>query len=87
MEERTSDSGSCDPETTNSGWWPSGLLENLQSVSLSSKDDTPIVRGSPHGFRYADMSAEGASQTLWATGTYSGVIPSGFYSVIPVSNS
>ncbi|CAA6671477.1 unnamed protein product [Spirodela intermedia] len=73
MEERTSDSGPCEPGPTNSGWWPSDLFEKLQSVSLGSRDGTLTI-GNLHIV---------SSQALWATGTYSGVIPNGFYSVIP----
>lgn len=87
MEERTSDSGPCEPGPTNSGWWPSDLFEKLQSVSLGSRDATLGIREPAHSLRDADRSAQAASQALWATGTYSGVIPNGFYSVIPVSST
>ncbi|CAA7408577.1 unnamed protein product [Spirodela intermedia] len=83
MEERTSDSGPCEPGPTNSGWWPSDLFEKLQSVSLGSRDGTLTIREPAHSLPCADLSAHAASQALWATGTYSGVIPNGFYSVIP----
>ncbi|XP_078429220.1 putative serine/threonine-protein kinase SIS8 isoform X2 [Wolffia australiana] len=83
MEETTCGPGSCDSESTNSEWWPPDLLENLQSASLVSKDNSQNARDSPSSLQYALTSAFEASQTLWATGSYSGEIPSGFYSIIP----
>ncbi|KAJ8499223.1 hypothetical protein OPV22_009775 [Ensete ventricosum] len=58
-------------------WWPSHFIENLQSVSLDPREESTCRVGK------AELFSATASQLLWSTGTFSGSIPNGFYSVIP----
>ncbi|KAL5989669.1 hypothetical protein ACLOJK_010562, partial [Asimina triloba] len=52
------------------------LVGGPQEENLNARD---AARNSEHG----ELSSQTASQILWATGSFSGRIPSGFYSVIP----
>ncbi|XP_073017084.1 probable serine/threonine-protein kinase SIS8 isoform X1 [Primulina eburnea] len=64
-------------------YWPSGLVEKLQSISLVSSDDTSSSKElrSQHDFGVPEF--QNASQTLWDTGKLSEPIPDGFYFVTP----
>lgn len=80
---------SCSSETGNpkASWWPLGFMEKLHSVSLTSQDENlnfnRTVSDPDHGESLTPM----ASQILWASGSFSGQAPDGFYSLIPVSES
>ncbi|KAJ8485884.1 hypothetical protein OPV22_018369 [Ensete ventricosum] len=69
--------------TSNAAWWASDLIENLNSVSLAPREETLTTGESASDVRQAVHSSQVASQTLWSTGTFSGLIPNGFYSIIP----
>ncbi|MCL7039014.1 hypothetical protein MKW94_026570 [Papaver nudicaule] len=81
MEETREDAGSLEPGSSNANWWPSGLMDKLRSVSLAQEES---LNGKEMGDADRDdLSLQTASQILWTTGTLSGAIPNGFYSVIP----
>ncbi|KAL5725613.1 mitogen-activated protein kinase kinase kinase [Ranunculus cassubicifolius] len=86
--ETREDAGSSEsePGPSNTTWWPSGFMEKFQSVSLVSPEGTLISRESPRSSEQDDLSFQTASQILWSSGTFSGLIPNGFYSVIPEKN-
>ncbi|WOK98534.1 serine/threonine-protein kinase EDR1 isoform X2 [Canna indica] len=77
METASGDSGRSEEGTSNTAWWPSDFVENLQSVSLDPREKAACNVGTAEPF------SQTASQILWSTGTFSGSIPNGFYSVIP----
>ncbi|XP_058095570.1 probable serine/threonine-protein kinase SIS8 isoform X2 [Magnolia sinica] len=81
MEESPEDVGPLESGPSNASWWPSGFMEKLQTVSLVSQEET--LRDSARNPEQEELSCQTASQTLWATGSFSGRIPNGFYSVIP----
>ncbi|KAF5179830.1 Mitogen-activated protein kinase kinase kinase [Thalictrum thalictroides] len=89
MEETRDDAGPSEPEPepgpSNTTWWPSGFMEKFRSVSLITSEETLISKEST-SFSEQDDSFQTASQILWSTGTFSGPIPNGFYSVIPEKN-
>lgn len=87
MEETSEDAGPLEPGLSNASWWPSGFMEKLQSVSVVSQEDALSTRRPMHNPEQDELSPQAASQILWATGSFSGIIPNGFYSVIPVSSS
>ncbi|XP_062217685.1 serine/threonine-protein kinase EDR1-like [Phragmites australis] len=70
MDETPTSSGLSEASSCEPSWWPPDFLEKVESVSISRKQE---VRSLPWK----------ASQLLWSTGTYSGLIPNGFYSIIP----
>ncbi|KAI3872825.1 hypothetical protein MKX03_019028 [Papaver bracteatum] len=81
MEETREDAGSLEPGSSNANWWPSGLMDKLRSVSLAQEES---LNGKEMcNTDRDDLSLQTASQILWTTGTLSGAIPNGFYSVIP----
>ncbi|KAI3902561.1 hypothetical protein MKW92_031805 [Papaver armeniacum] len=81
MEETREDAGSLEPGSSNANWWPSGLMDKLRSVSLAQEES---LNGKEMcNADRDDLSLQTASQILWTTGTLSGAIPNGFYSVIP----
>lgn len=85
MEETREDAGPAERRPLNMSWWPSDFVENFESVSLSSQDQT-LNNKELSGHANQDvMSPQKASQILWRTGMLSEPIPNGFYSVIPVS--
>ncbi|KAF9619162.1 hypothetical protein IFM89_005176 [Coptis chinensis] len=88
MDEMREDAGPLEPEPglSNTNWWPSGFMEKFQSVSLLSPDETLSSKEVPCASEQDDLSFQTASQILWTTGTFSGHIPNGFYSVIPEKN-
>lgn len=88
MEETRDDAGPSEPEPgpSNSTWWPSGFMEKFHSVSLVSPEETLNSKESASTSEQDDLSFQTASQILWTSGTYTGPIPNGFYSVIPVSS-
>ena len=77
----TGDSALSEQGTSSSTWWSSDFVESFESVSLDPREETACNIGK------AELSCHTASQILWSTGTFSGSIPNGFYSVIPVSRA
>ncbi|CAD5174077.1 unnamed protein product [Musa acuminata subsp. malaccensis] len=77
------DSTRSEPVASNAAWWHSDIAENLKSVSLAPRGETLTTGGFPCDVWQAEYSSQAASQILWSTGTYSGLIPNGFYSIIP----
>ncbi|CAD5170309.1 unnamed protein product [Musa acuminata subsp. malaccensis] len=75
--EMTGDSALSEQGTSSSTWWSSDFVESFESVSLDPREETACNIGK------AELSCHTASQILWSTGTFSGSIPNGFYSVIP----
>ena len=84
--ELSGDSTRSEPVASNAAWWHSDIAENLKSVSLAPRGETLTTGGFPCDVWQAEYSSQAASQILWSTGTYSGLIPNGFYSIIPVRN-
>lgn len=74
MDETPTSSGQSEDSSCEPNWWPPDLLEKIESASISRKHD---VLGNLRS------SSWKASQLLWSTGSYSGLIPNGFYSIIP----
>lgn len=83
--EKSGDSGRSDPGTSNAAWWTSDFVEKLQSVSLAPREETLTDRVSACFVGRREHSSQSACQILWSTGTFSGQLPNGFYSIIPVS--
>ncbi|XXG67452.1 hypothetical protein AAC387_Pa06g0801 [Persea americana] len=82
MEETPRDPGPLEPGPSNASWWPSGFMEKVQTMSLVSEAESLSIREPVHKAEQND-SSQTASEILWATGSFSGTIPNGFYSVIP----
>ncbi|KAG1335252.1 serine/threonine-protein kinase EDR1 [Cocos nucifera] len=82
MEDAPGDAGHSEPGPSNTTWWPSDFMEEFQSVSLVPQDHT-LSSDSSGNVGQAEPSSQTASQVLWSTGTLSGPIPNGFYSVPP----
>jgi hypothetical protein len=74
MDEKPTSSGQSEASSSEPSWWPPDLLEKIESASISRKQD---VLGNLRS------SSWKASQLLWSQGAYSGLIPNGFYSIIP----
>ncbi|PWZ11811.1 hypothetical protein Zm00014a_012710 [Zea mays] len=74
MDETPTSSGQSEASSCEPNWWPPDFLEKIQSASIPRKHD---VLGNQ------SSSSWKASQLLWSTGSYSGLIPNGFYSIIP----
>ncbi|XP_062206482.1 serine/threonine-protein kinase EDR1-like [Phragmites australis] len=74
MDETPTSSGQSEASSCEPSWWSPEFLEKVESVSISRKQE---VLGNVRS------SSRKASQLLWSTGTYSGLIPNGFYSIIP----
>ncbi|XP_068664747.1 probable serine/threonine-protein kinase SIS8 isoform X2 [Aristolochia californica] len=77
------DAEPSEPGPSNVSWWPSGFMEKLQSVSLSSQNESLNIKQPESISEQDELSFQSASQILWATGSFSGVVPNGFYSVVP----
>ncbi|URD74570.1 STYKc [Musa troglodytarum] len=77
MDDMSGDSVRSEQGNSGATWWPSHFIENLQSVSLDPREESTCRVGK------AELFSATASQLLWSTGTFSGSIPNGFYSVIP----
>ncbi|CAL9145771.1 unnamed protein product [Musa hybrid cultivar] len=77
MDDMSGDSARSEEGNSGAAWWPSHFIENLQSVSLDPRKESTCRVGK------AELFSATASQLLWSTGTFSGSIPNGFYSVIP----
>ncbi|WOL20592.1 hypothetical protein Cni_G29397 [Canna indica] len=75
-------SAQSEPGSSNAAWWAQDLMENLKSVSLASREET-ITGDSECSLMQTEHSSQAASQILWSTGSFSGLIPNGFYSIIP----
>ncbi|KAJ4821588.1 Protein kinase superfamily protein [Rhynchospora pubera] len=63
-----------EPGSSGTGWWPPDFLDKMESVSLSVQDGVMTTK---------ESISRNSSQVLWSTGTFSGPIPNGFYSLIP----
>ncbi|KAJ1688401.1 hypothetical protein LUZ63_019791 [Rhynchospora breviuscula] len=63
-----------EPGSSGTGWWPPDFLDKMESVSLSVHDGVMTTK---------ESISRNSSQVLWSTGTFSGPIPNGFYSLIP----
>ncbi|TVU35574.1 hypothetical protein EJB05_17472 [Eragrostis curvula] len=74
MDETPTSSGQSEASSCEPNWWPPDFLEKVESASISRKHE---------GLGAVRSSSWKASQLLWSTGTYSGLIPNGFYSIIP----
>ncbi|KAK3161548.1 hypothetical protein QOZ80_1BG0078480 [Eleusine coracana subsp. coracana] len=74
MDETPTSSGQSEASSCEPSWWPPDFMEKVESASISRKHE---VLGAIRS------SSWKASQLLWSTGTYSGLIPNGFYSIIP----
>ncbi|XP_043701429.1 serine/threonine-protein kinase EDR1-like isoform X2 [Telopea speciosissima] len=83
MEDTREDAGPVEHGPSGATWWPSGFIENFQSVSLGSHGDASHSKDLKRILHEDELSSQTASQILWTTGTLSGSIPNGFYSVIP----
>ncbi|KAL0906832.1 hypothetical protein M5K25_025358 [Dendrobium thyrsiflorum] len=83
MEEIPSDSGNSVSGTSNANWFPSDFVEKFPVVSLVSQEENLSTRLSACNEDKVEISSQVASQTLWSTGSLSGAIPNGFYSIIP----
>lgn len=86
MEETKDDSRLVEAPGHNAQWWPSGLIEKLQSISMASSDETSSSK-SRGQHEFGSPAFQIASQTLWDTGKLAEPIPDGFYFVYPVSVS
>lgn len=86
MEETPRDPGPLEAGPSNANWWPSVFMEKVQAISLVSETESLSIRESVHKAEQDELSSQTASEILWATGSFSGIIPNGFYSVIPVSS-
>lgn len=84
--ELSGDSARSEPESSTAAWWASDLVENLKSTSLAPQEETLVNGDSSCEVKQAEYSPQAASQILWSTGTFSGLIPNGFCSIIPVRN-
>jgi hypothetical protein len=65
-----------EPGSNETGWWTPDFLDKMESVSLSVRDEVLTAK---------ESISRNFSQVLWSTGSFSGNIPNGFYSLIPVS--
>ncbi|KAI3958269.1 hypothetical protein MKW92_002001 [Papaver armeniacum] len=83
MEETREDSGSMEAGTSGVAWWSSNFMEKFRSVSLASQDETLSSEDSRCYGEQDEVSSQTESQILWRTGTFSGPLCNGFYSVIP----
>ncbi|XP_042505739.1 probable serine/threonine-protein kinase SIS8 [Macadamia integrifolia] len=83
MEDAREDAGPPETGPSSATWWPSGFIENFQSVSLVSQENTLHGKELKSNCKEDELSSQTASQILWATGMLCGLIPNGFYSVIP----
>ncbi|KAK8461358.1 hypothetical protein SEVIR_1G021400v4 [Setaria viridis] len=78
MDDLPGDEGRSQTQSSDSNW-PSHLDHKVQSLSLTKQeknlDSSLYCREAGHSLQ--------AAQTLWSTGSLSGPIPNGFYSIIP----
>ncbi|XP_028551430.1 serine/threonine-protein kinase EDR1 isoform X6 [Dendrobium catenatum] len=81
--EMPSDSGNSVSGTSNANCFPSDFVEKFPVVSLVSQEESLSTRLSACKEDKVEISSQVASQTLWSTGSLSGPIPNGFYSIIP----
>jgi hypothetical protein len=63
--------------------WPSHLEQKFQSLPLTKQERNFDSAYSSLDSREVGHSLQ-AAQTLWSSGSLSGPIPNGFYSIIPV---
>uniref|UniRef100_A0A0E0JMB1 Protein kinase domain-containing protein n=1 Tax=Oryza punctata TaxID=4537 RepID=A0A0E0JMB1_ORYPU len=80
MDDTPTSSGKSEVNSCEPSWWPPDFLAKIESVSLSRKQSVFSDKESRSNLRSSSWKA---SQLLWSTGTYSGFIPNGFYSIIP----
>jgi hypothetical protein len=84
MDETPTSSGQSEATSHEPSWWPPDFLEKIESVALSREQEVLADKESRFKLANSRSSSWKASQLLWSTGTYSGFIPNGFYSIIPV---
>uniref|UniRef100_A0A0E0N0M3 Protein kinase domain-containing protein n=2 Tax=Oryza rufipogon TaxID=4529 RepID=A0A0E0N0M3_ORYRU len=80
MDDTPTSSGKSEVNSCEPSWWPPDFLAKIESVSLSRKQSVFSDKEPRSNLRSSSWKA---SQLLWSTGTYSGFIPNGFYSIIP----
>uniref|UniRef100_A0A0E0C5Y0 non-specific serine/threonine protein kinase n=1 Tax=Oryza meridionalis TaxID=40149 RepID=A0A0E0C5Y0_9ORYZ len=80
MDDTPTSSGKSEVNSCEPRWWPPDFLAKIESVSLSRKQSVFSDKEPRSNLRSSSWKA---SQLLWSTGTYSGFIPNGFYSIIP----
>nr|DAD24908.1 TPA_asm: hypothetical protein HUJ06_026372 [Nelumbo nucifera] len=83
MEETREDAGLEESGPSNATCWPSGFIEKFQSVSLSTQEENLNTKEPNSNHGGDELTSQAASQILWMTGMLSGIIPNGFYSVVP----
>ncbi|XP_020584720.1 serine/threonine-protein kinase EDR1-like isoform X1 [Phalaenopsis equestris] len=83
MEEIPSDSGNSVSGTSNANCFQSDFVERFHAVSLVSHEENLNSRQPAYNEDKVEILSLVASQTLWSTGSLSGPIPNGFYSIIP----
>lgn len=83
MDETPTSSGQSEASSCDPSWWPQDFLEKIEYVTLSRKQEVLGDKESRCNLGNSRSSSWKASQLLWSTGTYSGFIPNGFYSIIP----
>lgn len=84
MDETPTSSGRSEATSCEPSWWPPDFLEKIESVALAREQEVLAEKESQFNLSNSRSSSWKASQLLWSTGTYSGFIPNGFYSIIPV---
>lgn len=84
MEGTKDDSRLVEGPVHNGQWWPSGLIEKLQAISVASPDEATSSK-SKGQLDLGSPAFHLASQTLWDTGKLAEPIPDGFYYVYSVS--
>ncbi|EMS54897.1 hypothetical protein TRIUR3_23115 [Triticum urartu] len=83
MDETPTSSGRSEATSCEPSWWPPDFLEKIESVALAREQEVLAEKESRSSLSNSRSSSWKASQLLWSTGTYSGFIPNGFYSIIP----
>jgi hypothetical protein len=84
MDETPTSSGQSEATSCEPSLWPPDFLEKIESVAISRNQEVLADKESRFSLANSRSSSWKASQLLWSTGTYSGFIPNGFYSIIPV---
>lgn len=83
MDETPTSSGQSEATSCEPSLWPPDFLEKIESVAISRNQEVLADKESRFSLANSRSSSWKASQLLWSTGTYSGFIPNGFYSIIP----
>ncbi|KAL6629406.1 hypothetical protein ACP70R_029171 [Stipagrostis hirtigluma subsp. patula] len=82
MDDLPEDEGPSKTHSSDRNCWPSNLEHKFGSLSLTKQGKNFDSADSSLDCREANHSLQ-AAQILWSTGSLSGPIPNGFYSVIP----